>query len=61
MKKDQDFAFKDLLVWHKANDFADSVLDLTENPNTPTRHYRLIEQMEASATSVPQNIARPVK
>ena len=61
MKKDQDFAFKDLLVWQKAMDFADSVLDLTENLNTPTRHYRLIEHLESSAASVPQNIARPVK
>ena len=35
MKKDQDFAFKDLLVWQKAMDFADSVLSVIETLPAP--------------------------
>jgi four helix bundle protein len=38
-------------------DFANSVIDLTERLETERKHYRLVEQLEASATSVPMNIA----
>ena len=55
MKK--KFGFKDLEVWQKAIDFTNNVLDLSENLNTDAKHYRLIEQLEAAAASVPQNIA----
>lgn len=44
-------------VWKKAVDFAKSVIDLTEEINTDRRHYRLIEQLEASSTSIALNIA----
>ena len=57
MNKNQEFGFKDLLVWQKAMDFADSAISVTENLNTPSKHFRLIEQLESSAASVPQNIA----
>ena len=56
MKK-EDFGFKNLFVWQKAIDFADNVIDLTENMNTKGKHYRLIEQIEASSSSIAQNIA----
>jgi four helix bundle protein len=52
-----NFAFKDLIVWQKSVDFADAVITLTENLNTPQQHYRLKEQVEAACTSVPCNIA----
>lgn len=52
-----NFGFKDLTVWQKAVDFADDVIDLAENLTTAGRHYRLIEQIEASSTSVAMNIA----
>ena len=53
----RDFAFKDLLVWQKAIDFADYVISLAEDLNSNAKHYRLIEQIEAAASSVASNIA----
>jgi four helix bundle protein len=49
--------YKDLLVWQKSLTFADQVLDLVDNIETSRKHYRLFEQLEAAATSVPMNIA----
>lgn len=57
MKNEFNFAFKDLSVWHKAIDFADDLISLSENLNTERKHFRLVEQLEAAATSVPMNIA----
>ena len=51
------FAFEDLEVWQKAVGFADDVIAATEQLNTNQKHYRLIDQLEAAATSVPMNIA----
>ena len=53
----EKFAFKDLKVWQKSLYFANNVIDLTENLNTNRKHFRLIEQIEASSASVAQNIA----
>ena len=50
-------AYKDLLVWQKSLEFANSIIDMVENLKSPRSHYRLIEQIEAAATSVPMNIA----
>ncbi|HBO34036.1 MAG TPA: four helix bundle protein [Anaerolineaceae bacterium] len=50
-------AYKNLLVWQKSMDFADSVIALVEDLDTNRKHYRLIEQLEAAVTSVPLNIA----
>ncbi|NJO69386.1 MAG: four helix bundle protein [Bacteroidetes bacterium] len=49
--------FKNLLVWQKALDFAVKVIKITESLNSSGKHYRLIEQIEAAAASIPQNIA----
>ncbi len=57
MKTETHFDFKELNVWQKAMEFADQVIHLTENLNTNRNHYRLIEQLESSSTSVAQNIA----
>ena len=38
-------------------DFANSVITLTEQLDTSRKHYRLVEQLEASATLVSMNIA----
>ena len=51
------FGFEDLEVWQKAVEFARFVINLSEGINTHRRHYRLIEQLEASSTSVALNIA----
>ncbi len=41
----------------KVLDFADYVIEITENLNTNRNHLRLLEQIEASSASIPQNIA----
>jgi four helix bundle protein len=51
------FSFEDLEVWHKSVDFAVSVIDTAERMNTDRKHYRLIEQVESSVTSISANIA----
>lgn len=52
-----DFGFKDLKVWQKSILFADEILRMVENLNSTSRHYRLIEQIEAACVSIPSNIA----
>ena len=49
--------YKDLLVWQKSMEFANNIIDLTEKMDTSRTHYRLLEQIEAAATSIPMNIA----
>lgn len=51
------FNFEKLIMWQKSIEFADKVIDLTENLTTPQKHFRLIEQVEAASVSVSQNIA----
>ena len=51
------FAYQDLEVWSKAIDFAVEVIDTVEGITTDRKHYRLLEQIEASSTSVSMNIA----
>lgn len=52
-----NFNFKELNVWQKALHFANDVIETTETLNCPGKHYRLIEQIEASSASIAQNIA----
>ena len=54
---DDKFGFEDLEVWQKAVTFAVDIIDLCERINTERKHYRLIEQVEASSTSVAANIS----
>lgn len=49
----EDFSFKNLIVWQKGLDFAENCLDITESIKG---HYRICEQLEGSAASIPQNI-----
>jgi four helix bundle protein len=51
------FAFEELKVYQKALDFAVSVINMVDQIDTPRKHYRLIEQLEASSTSIALNIA----
>ncbi len=51
------FSFEDLKVYQKALDFSVSVIKVVDNLNTPRRHYRMIEQLEAASSSVALNIA----
>ena len=51
------FAFEDLQVYQKTLDFSVSVIDVIDEMDTPRKHYRLIEQLEGSCTSVALNIS----
>ena len=51
------FAFEELKVYQKALDFAVSVIEILDEIDTPRKHFRLIEQLEASSTSVASNIS----
>ena len=51
------YGFENLEVWKKATDFAVNVIDTVEKISTDRKHYRLLEQIEASAASVAMNIA----
>lgn len=50
------FPFEKLEVWQLSIDLADYILGLLET-FVPNKHLRLVGQMEAAASSVPQNIA----
>jgi four helix bundle protein len=51
------FAFEDLVVYQRALDFSVSIINMIDEVETPRRHYRLIEQLESSCTSITLNIA----
>ncbi len=52
-----EFAFKELLVWQKAIDFADNILDVIDNIESARKHFRIVEQIEAASVSISSNIA----
>ena len=52
-----EFAYENLDVWNRAVDFAVMVIDTVENISTNRKHYRLLEQMESSSTSISMNLA----
>jgi four helix bundle protein len=51
------FSFEDLEVYQRALEFSVSVIEVVDKLDTPRKHYRLIEQLESSSTSVALNIA----
>ena len=51
------FGYENLEVWNKSVDFSVKVVEIVENISTARKHYRLIEQIEASSTSVSMNLA----
>ena len=51
------FAFEELKVYQKAVDFAVSIIGIIDEMDTPRKHFKLIEQIEASSTSVASNIS----
>ena len=50
------FSFKDLNVWQKAIAFAKQVIRTIDELETPRKHFRLVEQLEAAGTSVPSAV-----
>ena len=57
MEEVEQVAYKDLQVWQKSMEFANQVIHLIDELDTPRKHYRLLEQLESAVTSVPMNIA----
>lgn len=57
MKESTTLGYKDLLVWQKSLEFANIIIEMTENLDTKKNHFRLIDQIEAASMSVPMNIA----
>ncbi len=51
------FGYEDLEVWEKAVEFSVEVIELVENIPANRKHYRLLEQIESSSTSIAMNIA----
>jgi four helix bundle protein len=51
------FGYENLDVWNKAVDFAVNVDETVDNISTNRKHYRLLEQIESSSTSVSMNLA----
>jgi four helix bundle protein len=49
--------YEDLVVWNRAVDFVVQVIDAVENISTDRKHFRLLEQIEASSTSIAMNLA----
>ncbi len=54
------FAFENLKVYQRALDFSVTVIGVIDEMDTPRKHYKLIEQLESSCTSVALNTC-PVK
>jgi four helix bundle protein len=57
MTAENPSGYKNLIVWQKSLHYANMVISLIDSLETSRRHYRLYEQLEASVTSVPMNIA----
>jgi four helix bundle protein len=51
------FVFEELQVYQRALDFSVAVIDGLDEIETPRKHYRLIEQLEAASTSIACNIS----
>jgi four helix bundle protein len=56
MVEEFKFPFEKLEVWHLAVEFADYVLNILDS-FPPNKYLKIVGQMEAAVTSVPQNIA----
>jgi len=54
---DTKFGYEDLEVWNRAVDFAVRVIDVVESLETSRKHFRLLEQIEASSSSIAMNLA----
>jgi len=55
--KNAQFAYENLEFWNRSVDFAVLVIDKVEEISTDRKHYRLLEQMESSSTSISMNLA----
>jgi len=56
MNNEFKFPFEKLEVWHLAVDFTDFILNVLDACQ-PNKYLRLVGQLEAAVSSIPQNIA----
>jgi len=54
---EEKFDFENLIVWQKAIEFADLILEKTDKFYKSNRNFRLREQLDACSSSIPMNIA----
>ena len=57
MGEEQKTAYRNLQVWQKSMSLASEIIKITVDLNTDRKHFRLIEQLESAAASIPLNIA----
>ena len=51
------FSFENLQVYQRTIEYSLMVIEVIDEIRTPRKHFRLIEQLESSSTSIPLNIA----
>ena len=51
------FGYENLEVWQRALEFASRVIHIAESLESSRHHFRLLEQLEAAAVSIPMNLA----
>ncbi|MBC7885088.1 MAG: four helix bundle protein [Saprospiraceae bacterium] len=54
---EEKFDFENLIVWQKAIEFADLILEKTDKFYKSNGNFRLREQLDACTSSIPMNIA----
>ena len=54
---DSRFEFENLKVWKKSMYLSNQIIQILDNTNLIRSHFKLFEQLEAAAASVPANIA----
>ena len=52
-----EFGYEKLEVWQRSVGLSCDIIGVVDKLNTPRKHLRLVEQLEAASTSVPMNIA----
>ena len=57
MSEEIQTAYRNLQVWQKSMNLASEIIKITGDLNTDRKHFRLIEQLESAADSIPLNIA----
>lgn len=57
MSEEIQTAYRNLQVWQKSMNLASEIIKITGDLNTDRKHFRLIEQLESAAASIPLNIA----
>lgn len=52
------FGYEDLEVWNRSVNLAVNIINIVESLDTSRKHYRLLEQIEASSASISNEFGR---